>query len=203
MKGLRIYIEGGGDWQPQRRILRTGFQEFLRPLRDEARKHQCRWDVILCGGRQDAYRDYLTALRKHPDVINILLVDAESPVTGLPWQHLNRRDHWSDPGVGDYCCHLMVQTVEAWLVADPDALAAYYGQGFNRSALPTNPDVEAIPKADLLTALEQASRHTQKKTYGKIKHCADLLAQVSVTMVRQRARHCERLFTTIEAMIRE
>ncbi|HLA80349.1 MAG TPA: DUF4276 family protein [Thermoleophilia bacterium] len=201
MTGLRIYVEGGGDAKRQKATLRLGFQAFLRPLRGVAREHRLTWDVILCGGRQAAYDDYLTALRKHADKVNILLVDAEGPVVQPAWQHLQARDGWADPGVGDDCCHLMVQMVEAWLIADPDALEAYYGHRFHRGSLPTSPDVEAIPKDRLLSALELASRDTQKGKYRKIAHCADLLARVSVRNVRQRAMHCARFFDTVERMI--
>ena len=201
MKGLRIYVEGGGDSRRQKATLRTGFREFLKPLRDAARARRVRWDVILCGSRQAAYDDYRTALRTHPDSINLLLVDAEGPVGQAPWLHLEERDGWQKPDVGDDRCHLMVQMVEAWLLADPEALEEYYGQGFQAGALPGQPDVEAIPKADLGAALERASRGTQKGRYRKIGHCADLLARISTRKVRARARHCERLFATVEQLV--
>lgn len=201
MKGLRIYVEGGGDSRRQKATLRTGFQEFLKPLRDAARARRVRWHVILCGSRQAAYDDYRTALRVHPDSINLLLVDAEGPVVHVPWRHLEERDGWENPDVGDDRCHLMVQVVEAWLVADPEALEEYYGQGFQAGALPGRSDVEAISKADLGAALERASRGTQKGRYRKIAHCADLLARISTRKVRDRARHCERLFATVEQLV--
>ncbi|MBI4318026.1 MAG: DUF4276 family protein [Chloroflexi bacterium] len=201
MTGLRIYVEGGGDGKRQKAILRLGFQKFLEPLRDAARERRLTWDVIMFGGRGAAYDDYRTALRKHPEVLNLLLVDAEGAVTKHPWQHLWARDGWADPGVGDDCCHLMVQMVEAWLIADPKALEEYYGQRFQRRSLPTNADVEAIPKDRLLAVLEAASQHTRKGRYRKILHCADLLARVSTRRVRRRAAHCERLFCTVEGMI--
>ena len=95
----------------------------------------------------------------------------------------------------------MVQTIEAWLIADPEALASYYGQGFLRNALPGNPDVEAIPKDQLAKKLEQATAKTQKGPYHKIRHCADLLGLLNRNRVRQRARHCDLLFRTLEARI--
>ena len=203
MKGIRIYIEGGGEGKRQKGTLRTGFQVFLKPLRDAARAQRLNLDVVMCGGRQTAYRDYLIALRHHTDSLNVLLVDAEGPVADSPWRHLAAGDGWDDPGVGDDCCHLMVQMVEAWLIADPDALEQYYGQGFRRSALPSQQDVEAISKQDLLRALEHASAHTSKQRYRKIQDCSALLARVSVAKVRHRAAHCERLFDTLERMLRD
>ena len=95
----------------------------------------------------------------------------------------------------------MVQTVEAWLVADPEALAGYYGQRFRRNALPKRDDVEAIPKDQLYGSLERATAETQKGSYHKIRHCADLLGLLNRDRVRQRARHCDLLFRTLEARI--
>ncbi len=201
MNGIRVYIEGGGDSAPKKAELRRGFQAFLQPLRELAQDKRLQWDVILCGSRGSAYSDYCIALRSHPDSINILLVDAEAPVAGGAWTHLVERDRWENPGVGEDRCHLMVQTVEAWLIADPDALQAYYGQGFHRGALPARRNVEDIPKADVLKALQQASKKTSKGEYHKIKHCAALLAKINANKVRLRAGHCERLFTTIEGIL--
>ncbi len=96
----------------------------------------------------------------------------------------------------------MVQTVEAWLIADPDTLAAFYGQGFLRKALPRRQDVEAIAKADLISALDRATVRTQKGQYHKILHCSYLLGRLNQDRVRARARHCDLLFTTLEARIR-
>ena len=95
----------------------------------------------------------------------------------------------------------MVQTVEAWLVADPDALAGYYGQGFRRSALPRNHDIEAVSKDQLSQSLERAAAETQKGRYAKIRHCADLLGRLDPSRVRQRASHCDLLFQTLEDRI--
>lgn len=202
MTGLRIYIEGGGDRENQKQELRMGFQSFLKPLRDLARQRRLTWDVILCGGRESAFDAYRIAIRQHADSVNILLVDSEAPVSAPPWEHLRSRDGWAKPdSVGDQNCHLMVQVVEAWLVADPDAMARYYGQRFNRNTLPLNPNVEEVGKADLESGLQRATAHTQKGRYRKIRHCADLLALLSVETARARARHCERFFATVETMI--
>lgn len=56
-------------------------------------------------------------------------------------------------------------------------------------------------KATLLKALENATAPTKKGKYGKIRHCADLLARISSEKVRKRAKHCERFFGTIQRMV--
>ena len=67
-------------------------------------------------------------------------------------------------GISEDSVHLMVQTMEAWIVADPDALAAYYGQGFRASALPSRPNLEEEDKDDILSALQRAIQNTGKAT---------------------------------------
>lgn len=40
-----------------------------------------------------------------------------------------------------------------------------------------------------------------EKQYHKIHHCPELLKRLDRERVRQRARHCDRLFTILEAAI--
>jgi len=139
---IRFYLEGGGDCKDTRIRLRTAFGAFLSEIRERARSRRIGWQIKVCGGRKAAFDDFSVALRSDPDAFHVLLVDAEGPVvTESPWEHLRRRqqDRWKNPGVEDRQCHLMVQTMEAWLIADRERLADYYGQGFQDSAIPTNP----------------------------------------------------------------
>ncbi len=94
--------------------------------------------------------------------------------------------------------HLMIQTMETWIVADVDALANFYGQGFRDAALPQRNDLEVEPKASVATALHNATRKTRKGPYHKIHHASDLLKRLAPHTVRQRCRSCDRLFATLE-----
>lgn len=96
----------------------------------------------------------------------------------------------------------MVHCMESWLIADPEALAEFYGQGFRVKSLPATPDVEAVPKETIAAALEQATKSTQKGRYHKIRHGPALLGQLDPARVRQRAKHCDRLFVTLETLLR-
>jgi Domain of unknown function (DUF4276) len=201
VREIRIYIEGGGNRSDTRAAIREGFSKFLDPLCQLARKGRLKWFVAACGSREDAFENFRKALETHPDAFLVLLVDSEAPVVGGQWEHLQRRGGWDSGDLRDDHCHLMVQTVEAWLLADPDALSDYYGQGFRRSALPRRDDVEAIPKDQLYASLKRATSDTKKGSYHKIRHCADLLGLLNRDCVRQRARHCDLLFRTLEARI--
>ena len=93
----------------------------------------------------------------------------------------------------------MVQMMEAWFLADPEALAAYYGQHFGAKALPGRENVEQIAKSDVERSLKEATKRTQKGEYHKIRHGSDLLAKIDPAKVRRRAPHCERLLTMLAA----
>ena len=92
--------------------------------------------------------------------------------------------------------------MEAWFLADQDALRQYYGSGFAVNRLPGDPTrVEVIPKSDAIRGLEDAARDTQKGKYHKTEHAPDLLAKVDPVAVRAAAPYCERLFRELEAAI--
>jgi hypothetical protein len=201
VKEIRIYVEGGGKGSDSRAAVRTGFAGFLEPLRKIARERGIRWDIVACGSRRIAFEKFKTALDTHPNAYNVLLVDSEADVSKSPWSHLQNRDGWELSGAMDEQCHLMVQMVEAWLIADPERLAEYYGSGFRANALPARKDVEAIEKKDLDSGLERATQKTQKGRYHKIQHGPALLARIRPEVVRRRAKHCDRLFVTLERLI--
>ena len=200
MPEIRIYVEGGGDGKETKAWLRRGFGSFLAELRDLARARRTRWRIVAAGSRRSAFEDFETACRTHPGAFNVLLVDAEGPVSARPRQHLREQDGWNIETPDDHC-HLMVQTMEAWLVADIDGLGQFYGQGFQRSAIPTNPNVEEIDKDVLEPALVRATRRSQKGRYHKTRHAPKLLERLSPSVVRAKAEHCDRLFATLRRVI--
>jgi len=107
----------------------------------------------------------LLALDTHSDAFNVLLVDSEGPVDNGPKEHLKSRDGWNLPNISVEHYHLMVQMMEAWLVADRDALSRFYGQKFNVNAIPRDLNVEQIGKQALESALKEATRHTANGEY--------------------------------------
>jgi len=58
VKEIRIYIEGGGDKKETKKAIRIGFSEFLKDLRQIAQKKRIRWQIIICGSRQNAFEDF-------------------------------------------------------------------------------------------------------------------------------------------------
>ena len=195
---VKIYVEGGGDTNALRTRCRQGFSEFFAKAGLRGRMPR----IVASGGRRQAFDDFDTALRKAgaEDFI-VLLVDAEAPVApgNGAWSHLHNHGPWAQPAaaVNDNA-HLMVQCMEAWFLADQDSLAAYFGNGFNRSALPARPEVEDIEKEDLLNGLKAATRRCDKKgSYGKGPHSFEILARIDPARVRNASPHAERLVKTL------
>ena len=199
---IRIYVEGGGDSKHTQGPLRQGFDAFLKPVKDKARAQGIRFQVIMCGGCNDVYQDYLLALKSHPDAVNILLVDADGPVaTGVSnGDHLRRRA-WNLPQPFDPRYHLMVQAMEAFFVADADALANHYGQHFRRSSLPTHANLEAVTVTQLAASLKAATYGTVAGEYRKVQHAAKLLPKLDVTRVRRALPHCDQFFLFLDSLL--
>lgn len=193
---ITLYVEGGGDDKATHIRCRKGFRKFLEKAGLEGRLPR----IKACGGRDKAYRNFKTALDAG-DRIPMLLVDAEGPVRAAdPWIHLRDRDGWDRPnGTGDEHCHLMVQVMESWFLVDRPALVAFYGQGFQASALPGNPNVEQIPKADVLRSLVHTARNSSQRSYDKGSHSFEILGRIDPSIVESAAPFAKRLLDVLRA----
>jgi len=203
VKGIRIYVEGGGKDNETKAAVRNGFDLFFRTLKDLARKKSLEWRVVACGSRSEAFRAFCRDLKHYPETFNVLLVDSEGPISARanPWNYLASRDHWKQPDATNDQCHLMVQFMESWFVADLTALSQFYGHHFNARALPHNANIEAIAKKDVERSLKQATKNTSKGGYHKIRHGAEILGMIDAQRVRAASRFCDRLFRTVESQI--
>ena len=201
MSAVAIYMEGGGNGKGSKAALRRGMDSFLGTLKKAAREKGWRWKLVCCGARGETFHAFENARSNGGDGLTLLLVDSEGPVNAGPRAHLAAQDGWNLCGVDDDDVHLMAQVMETWLVADGDALSAYYGRGFHANALPSRRDLEEEDKPAIAKALDRATRRTIKGHYRKIRHAADLLERIDPAKARERCRHCERLFDTLGAAV--
>ena len=203
MTGVTIYVEGGGNSTNGKRVLRKGMDEFLAELKDAVRKRRWRWKTVFCGSRSQTYEKFRNA-RDHPrdeGEVVILLVDSEGPVRKAPAEHLRSRDGWNLTDVHRDHIHLMVQAMEAWILADTEALQRYYGPEFDPGALPRAADPERVAKDGMEGALKRATRRTTKGEYHKIRHAPELLTIIDPAKVRERCRHCATLFEALGRVV--
>ena len=191
-------MEGGGEGNATKAALRQGMDTFLQPLKEVARDKMLRWKLVCCGPRNEAFQRFQNAVSSRDDAVNVLLVDAEGRVHHQAARdHLLDRDEWELSFAHEDTIHLMVQTMEAWIVADPAALKGYYGQGFRANKLPRATNLETVPKPTVKRSLDEATKDTQKGRYHKIRHASDLLKRIDAEKVKARCCHCQRLFDEI------
>ncbi len=161
---MRVYLEGG-------RHLRNPMKTFLRNTVNNIHHQIIDLDVEPCGSRDDAIR------RCARDSGAILLIDSEGEVLQRLMDRVNARMGSADRAF------FMVQLMEAWFLADRQTLAAHYGRGFNAGSLPSNPNVEDIPKTDVDDGLRNATRRSSKGIYNKGEHARALLGILNPTAV--------------------
>ena len=194
---VKIYVEGGGDTRELKAKCRMGFSGFFKKADLEGRMPK----VIACGGRKKAFDKLIVGLTTATanDFI-IFLVDSEDPVarnTG-PWLHLENREDWvKHPEATDENAHLMVQCMEAWFLADKNALANYYGKGFNENSLPRRIEIEHVSKSDIEEGLKMATRQCTKGRYDKGSHSFAILAELNPEKVISASPHARRFVTTL------
>lgn len=194
---IRLYIEGDP-------ALRPGFSKFLRKgIGDDLDQQHVKLRPILCGNIDDTWKKFYQEWTADAEVAHLLLVDADAKVTGQPRQHLHPKHSWMPEGSEDRSYHLMVQMMEAWFVADPDALAVYYGKGFDDRELRRRRDVETYSKEDLEKILADATANTKNRwsDKNKLRHAIDLLQKIDPQKVRRRAHHCDQLLGALAGLI--
>lgn len=200
MVKVKLYVEGGGDRAELRARCREGFRSFF----ENAGLAGGMPRVVACGGRDATFEKFRAAWNAEAKLGHVvLLVDSEGPVAhgSGPWTQLKRRDGWQKPqGATNDNAHLMVQCMESWFLADKDRLAAYFGQGFNRSTLPGQRNIEQVTKTDVLDGLRNASRQSKKGKYGKGQHSFDVLKGVDAGKVVSASAHAKRLVETLRRM---
>ncbi len=211
---LTIYVEGGN--RSSRAALIT-CQAAFKKLFERAGLPPRSFSVEACASRRQAYEDFCYALASGENAL--LLVDSEDLVaadqqTGRPlaaWQHLAARttDTLAQPAQATATqAHLMVPTMEGWLLADKERLAAYYRgpynrDAFNEKALPGQRDVEQLSKADINRALENATRPNKTKgLYHKGNHSFEILEMLSPQVIAQHSYHFRRLLCHLRNVLR-
>lgn len=201
---VKIFVEGGGDSDSLKTECRRAFSRLLERAGFKGRMPR----FVACGGRRNAFEQFCTALEDGGRTeLAFLLVDAEEPVTcDSPWEHVARQrgETWQrPPSAEEDHLHLMVQCMEAWLVADRPALRRFYGQRFNEKALPAaTAKLEDVGKPDLYRKLELATRDTKTKgSYGKGEHSFKLLATLDPDLIRTASPWADRFFAAVDRVM--
>jgi len=206
LKDIAVYVEGGGNMAGLKAELRQGFDALFRNEKPKASEKKVGLRFVCCGARDEAYKAFKNALKENSERINALLVDSESSIDPVPEDgakdagvrvaHLRKKEGIGVRGQGDGWLlsddiaarvHLMVQRMEAWIVADPDALEGFYKpKFFKKEKLPKRSNLEQESKSDLYAALDKETKGSRKGTYGKITHAGKILVLIDPEKVANR-----------------
>lgn len=184
----KICIEGGGDDAFVLRLCKSAFVRYCERVVTPGQMPR----IVASGSRDEAYRDFMASIAQGNYDLVALLVDSEDPVRAtLAIDHLRNRDHWQIPQSSAQQIFLMVQCMESWFLADKGTLETYYGQGFLRNSLPGRANVEAIPRAEVMSSLEHATAPCQKKRYHKTNHGFAILALIDPLLIEAASLHAK------------
>ncbi len=166
------------------------------------------------GSRNETYDSFCTAVSARNTAL--LLVDSEGAVNPShqkgdvrqwkPWNHLSDRgDKWKKPDQAvDSDCHLMVQSMESWFIADRQALKDFFKHDFRENKLPDEANqIETLDRKELLKALENATAGCQKDKYHKGRHSFKLLASINPQKVTSASPWAKRLVSTLKKYMNE
>lgn len=210
---VKVYVEGGGHQNSTlAQDVHKGFQSFFTKAGFDKRPA-----VVVCGSRQMAYNDYCIAIKAGKSAM--LLVDSESPVQEefekgnihdwKPWEQIqsrkdqsgNKCDKWERIGV-DTDCHLMVQMMESWFLADVEALKKYFSEGFKETKFPKDDEnIEKMSKKKIEDIFNSSTKDTKKEGYKKGRDSFIILSQIDPQKVRSRSKWAERFLCLLKERI--
>lgn len=194
---VKLYIEGGGSDRSLKIKCREGFQKLIKKAGFSGRMPS----ITACGSRNDAYDDFVTAVKNASSgIYPILLVDSEKTVVQDAWGHLTSHDGWQRPEkIEDEQAQLMVQCMESWCIVDRKALHKFFGHKLQENALLNARDLEEKNKQEVQDALFKATRNCGKdRCYKKGKRSFELLGQLDPAVLKQSLPHFKRLCDTLQ-----
>lgn len=187
---VTVHVEGGGR---QNNKLESQCRRAFRSFFERAGVPRGAFQIIVCGARSEALKNFRTAHQNAiANQLPILLIDSEGPVSAAdPWEHVGI-PHRPD-GATARQLHLMVQCMEAWFHADPQATSNYFGRQFQTAALSQRANLEAVSPGRLEGALKTASRDCAKGAYDKGSNSFAILATIDPAKVVAASPYAHRL----------
>lgn len=196
MVTIKIYIEGGGEGKD----LDIRFREAWRKFFEAAGLSGKMPRPVRGKGRANTFGLFQSAVQNSmPSEMPLLLLDSEDAVSpdhnGI-WQHLKNHDGWNKPSQAtDDHAYLMVQVMETWLLADPEALKHYFGDKFKADKIPAWPALEAQSKQRIFDTLDKATAECGDRRYAKGKISFEVLGSINPQRIALKCPHARRLLT--------
>ena len=177
-----IYLEGGANGANSKFldiICERAFHKLLDRMGFTGRKPR----LIACGGRDDVFNRFKTALRDPGDNYIAMWIDSEDPMADIEqaWRHLAEVTTvatWpKPPGAADDQVLFMTTCMETWIVADRAALHEHYKQHLNENPLPHTIGLESRLRHDVQQALETATKNC-KNGFSKGKRSFEIFEKL-------------------------
>lgn len=205
-RSVTVYIEGGGDSSDARAQLRAGFDALFRPQKERAAQNRVSLKFVCCGPRNEAHATFVNFRRRTPSDVAGLLVDSESPIDTQKdvTTHLAKRDGWSFDDAQKLNVRLMVEAMEAWILADLNAVQEWFKAEITLAAKKT----DLIEKAKLVEhldaaagAADKAAKRPKKRRYGKLTDAPALLKRLNPETVAAHSNSFADFRTWLEEQI--
>lgn len=179
----KLFVEGGGDSESLHTECRKGFRTFLERAGLKGKMPR----IVSCGGRRQAVDKFLHSINMGEDAF--LLIDSEGKVSKelISTEFLSQefKEFEGKQDLSDKC-HLMVECMEAWFLADTEALGKYFNPGFDQNKLPKHQSIESISKENLYKSLKECTKLTKTKgEYSKGQHSFKILALINPQLVSE------------------
>ena len=178
--------------------LRPGFHKLFSSYVSHARERRIGFNLVAGGSQIETVKDFLRYCRSNPHQLNVLLIDSENPVTNTTQAINSLRSHsswYANAACSDEQINFMVQAMEAWFIADPQALTELFGQNFRINALPNPQNAESTTPGELVAAIRRELRRSssRRRDYDKVADGAKLLQLIDPARVSQHCPHFKRL----------
>ena len=85
-------------------------------------------------------------------------------------------------------------------MADHQALVDFYGSRFRPDVIPQWPDIEKVPKTDILNTLIRATGGTRKGSYHKGRHSFEVLGRLDPIKVADASSYARRLINSLKKL---
>lgn len=186
---LHIILEGGGNYKANKRHLRIAFDRLVYKICAPKRPGSVKIEIHPAGGQHEAISHFFKKHienRNSPQIKTILLVDAEEPrKDDRPTKHLEivhaaRKIEFSTEHESNV--YLMQITMEAWLLADHQALELYYCPEtlkLIQSKCPEGTITDQFRKTQLFDILQEANSYKHGRNYDKIKDGHEILQRMN------------------------
>ncbi len=199
MKNVKVYVEGATRGKRKNKSVNIEFRKAFHLLSEKVGVAHVP-EYVPCGGRSQTWDlAWDRFLKREQDEIIFLLVDSETRTNFGPkdaWKFLASQplEPWTelDQRNARYV-FLMVVMMETWLLADPDALARYFGDGFRSNQIPSWPKLEEIEKDSILETLSNATQECRKR-YKKGERSFEALAEADPNVIARKCPHAAYFF---------